>query len=162
MKKILTFFGELFTIWAIVLFFTTFVVQMLRIAGDSMDPTLVDNQWVIINKIYYNFSEPQIGDVIGFRVPEIDVDIVKRIVAVEGDVIDFVNGGIYINDVPMADNSTLIYNKGDIHYPFTVPTNHYFMLGDNIQSSIDSRYVLIGTITKENIIGKIIAIGEIK
>lgn len=140
----------------IVIMLTTFCVQSLRVVGGSMAPTLLNGQIVIINKTAYKFQEPKQGDIIGFYTESVQEKVVKRIVGMPGDMIDYKDGALYINQVPleyMADEK--IRPRGDIDYPYKVPINAYFVVGDNINSSIDSRYERIGCISKDNIIGKI-------
>lgn len=135
---------------------TTFLVQNLRVLGASMAPTLVDGEMVLINKVAYLFSEPEVGDIIGFQSDSIKEKIVKRIVGIPGDIIDYQDGQITVNQVPLNyKNQELTRSRGDIQYPYTVPENAYFVLGDNIDSSIDSRYTLIGSVPKDKIIGRI-------
>ncbi len=131
--------------------FTQFVIQNLQVKGHSMEPTLVDGQIILIDKLYYKFYEPKADDIVGFSVDTLEEKIVKRIVGVEGDVVDYIDGMLYVNGMAVDR-----MESGDIQYPFTIPRDNYFVVGDNADNSIDSRYELIGLICNEDIIGKII------
>lgn len=140
----------------IVIVLTQFGFQNLRVVGSSMTPTLLSGQLVIINKIAYRLTEPKLGDVIGFYTPGIREKVVKRIIGMPGDVIDYKEGILYVNQKAIQNlTQEKLRKRGDIEYPYQVPDNSYFVVGDNLNSSIDSRYKSIGCITKEQIIGKI-------
>lgn len=140
----------------IVGFLTTFFIQNKRVVGNSMSPTLENNQMVIINKIIYRWEEVKQGDIIVFKLPDKNEKIVKRIVGLPGDKIDYNEGILYINDEPM-NNKEIYYanDRGDIAYPYSVPEDYYFVVGDNLNHSIDSRYKEIGCVYEDYIIGRI-------
>ncbi len=132
------------------------IVQNQRVAGNSMAPTMHEGDMVIMNKLIYHFTEPKRGDIIGFYVEALDKQVVKRIIGMPGDIIDYREHMLYLNDqviLTKEPNTTLI--KGDITYPYEVPEAHYFVIGDNYQQSIDSRYRYIGAISREVIKGRI-------
>ncbi|OON95231.1 MAG: signal peptidase I [Epulopiscium sp. Nele67-Bin005] len=129
------------------------VGQIFQVQGDSMYPTLEDGQLVMLNKLYYKVSTPQVGHIIGTQIEDKDFNAVKRIIGVPHDIINYKEGILYVNDMPI--NLMEVRDRGDIEYPFVVPENEYFVLGDNLDESIDSRYEIIGCVSEENIIGKI-------
>ncbi|MGL6173251.1 MAG: signal peptidase I [Cellulosilyticaceae bacterium] len=140
----------------IVIVLTQFGFQNLKVVGSSMAPTLLSGQLVIINKIAYRLTEPKLGDVIGFYTPGIREKVVKRIIGMPGDVIDYKEGILYVNQKAIQNlTQEKLRKRGDIEYPYQIPNHSYFVVGDNLNSSIDSRYKSIGCITKEQIIGKI-------
>ncbi|OOB77564.1 MAG: signal peptidase I [Epulopiscium sp. Nuni2H_MBin001] len=151
LKQLMRFAKDVTIAFIATVLFTQFVLQNLQVRGHSMEPTLTDGQTILINKVYYKFNEPQVNDIVGFAVDTVEVKIVKRIIAVEGDVVDYIDGMLYVNEVAFAR-----MDSGDIQYPFTVPEGRYFVVGDNVDSSIDSRYQLIGVICLEDILGKIV------
>ncbi|OON90854.1 MAG: signal peptidase I [Epulopiscium sp. Nele67-Bin001] len=151
LKPLMRFAKDVTIAFIATVLFTQFVLQNLQVRGHSMEPTLTDGQTILINKVYYKFNEPQVNDIVGFAVDTVEVKIVKRIIAVEGDVVDYIDGMLYVNEVAFAS-----MDSGDIQYPFTVPEGRYFVVGDNVDSSIDSRYQLIGVICLEDILGKIV------
>ena len=135
---------------------TTFFMQNLRVQGTSMAPLLDNSHMVIINKFVYTFKAPERGDVIGFYSDNVPNPIVKRIVGMPGDEIDYQDKRLYINGTPIHKQDTnVMMHGGDIKYPFIVPQDTYFVLGDNYNNSIDSRFNYIGCVPRDKIIGRI-------
>lgn len=135
---------------------TTFFIQNKRVVGNSMDPTLENNQMVIVNKIIYKWLNPKRGDIIVFKLPKKTEKIVKRIIGLPGDKIDYNEGILYVNAMPVNDKEVYYANdRGDIAYPYSVPPNHYFVVGDNLNHSIDSRYKQIGCVDEKYITGRV-------
>jgi signal peptidase I len=139
----------------IVLVVTTFFWQNKRVVGNSMAPTLENNQMVIMNKWIYTVSNPKKGDIIGFKLPNQEENIVKRVIGVEGDLISYEEGFLCVNGEPFYIAPYPHNQRGDIEYPFVVPESAYFVVGDNVNHSIDSRYKSVGCIVKKDIIGRI-------
>ena len=76
-----------------------FVFEFIRVEGQSMEPTLINNEYVFMQKVTYYFADPQYGDIVICSFPNRTETFVKRVVGVEGDVIRITNGTLYINDV---------------------------------------------------------------
>lgn len=126
---------------------------LLRIYGDSMDPTLAAGDVVIAVRS----TEPEQGALIGFYFE--GSILVKRIVAVEGDWVDMdKEGNVYINGKLLGE--PYLWNKSygavDIDLPCHVPEGCVFVLGDHRSTSIDSRSAAIGCVAEGNIIGEIV------
>ena len=83
----------------------TFCVQVARVDGLSMAPTLDDQDRLIVNKLVYQFGDPQPGDIVMLYYP-VDPDkmFVKRVIAQEGDTVRIVDGRVYVNELPLADD----------------------------------------------------------
>jgi signal peptidase I len=133
----------------------TFGFQVARVEGQSMAPTLQDQDRLIVNKLGYRLSDPQIGDIVMLYYPvDPDKSFVKRVVAGPGDVIRSVEGRVYRNDVPLPDDFIPPeYQSLDTWGPEEVPAGYYFVMGDHRNNSSDSRtwhYV-----PKKYIIGKV-------
>jgi signal peptidase I len=139
-------------------FLNLFVVQVTEVRQRSMEPTLLQADRVLVSKVDYRVGPPQAGDIVVFN-PTTDTSIpfVKRIVAVEGDVIDLRDGQLYINGkiarFPEAHGVTTAQSP-QVRYPFTVPAGQFFALGDNREASSDSRS--FGAQPDDRIIGKVI------
>ena len=82
----------------------TFGFQVARVEGQSMAPTLADQDRLIVNKLRYRLTSPQRGDIVMLYYPlNPDKSFVKRVIAEEGDTVRVVDGRVYVNDVPMPD-----------------------------------------------------------
>lgn len=136
-----------------------FVVQVTEVRQRSMETTLLQNDRVLVSKVDYRFTSPQPGDIVVFN-PTIDTQIpyVKRIVAVAGETVELRDGNLYVNGrlrfIPQAHGTTLPQNPAQVQYPYRVPDGSFFALGDNRQSSQDSR--TFGAQPYNRIIGKVI------
>jgi len=141
----------------------TFIGQPIAVGGYSMAPTLVDGDQMIVRSIFYT---PRRGDAIVFvRHDLLDGEqLVKRVIAVAGDVVDIntATGTVYVNglalDEPYA--SEPISQAGNISYPHTVPPGYVFVLGDNRSpfGSLDSRDASLGLVDEREILGRVVAV----
>ena len=134
----------------------TFGFQVARVEGQSMAPTLADQDRLIVNKAAYRFfEEPQIGDIVMLYYPlNPDKSFVKRVIAKEGDQVRIVDGRVYRNDVLINDDYVPIeYRSHDDWGPEVVPEGQYFVMGDHRNNSSDSRHW--GFVPKKYIIGKV-------
>ncbi|HVF79249.1 MAG TPA: signal peptidase I [Solirubrobacteraceae bacterium] len=135
-----------------------FVVQVTEVRQRSMEPTLLQNDRVLVSKVDYRITRPEVGDIVVFQ-PTTDAVIpyVKRIAAIEGDKVEVRDGRLFVNDAPSAlaeAQGTTTPQSPQVSYPLTIPPGHYFALGDNRQASSDSRS--FGPQPYENIIGKVV------
>jgi signal peptidase I len=136
-----------------------FVVQVTEVRQRSMEPTLEQNDRVLVSKLDYRFGSAQRGDIIVFNppVPDATIPYVKRVIAVAGETVDLRNGNVFVNgqqiDIPQAHGTTQAQSP-QVAYPFTVPAGQIFVMGDNRTFSSDSR--TFGPVPIGNIIGKVI------
>ncbi|HVN24930.1 MAG TPA: signal peptidase I [Syntrophorhabdales bacterium] len=140
----------------------SFVVQAFKIPSSSMEPTLLIGDHLLVNRLSYvvkvpftdivllHIKGPDRGDVVVFRYPEDRTkDFIKRVIAKEGDVVEIKDKAVYVNskraDYPQAvfAEPTVIpgyFSPRDNLGPLTVPKDSYFVMGDNRDRSLDSRF----------------------
>ena len=133
----------------------TFGFQVARVEGQSMAPTLADQDRLIVNKLAYQLHDPHIGDIVMLYYPiDPKKSFVKRVIAEEGDVVRIENGRVYRNEVPINDDYVLPeYRSHDNWGPQVIPDGYYFVMGDHRNNSSDSRHW--GMVPKKYIIGKV-------
>lgn len=168
-KSLFREYFELIAETALFVFFVmTFVVQAFQIPTGSMEPTLLVGDFLLVNKMAYAtpaFEWEKIilprkkiepGDIVVFKYPkELNKDFVKRVVALAGQKIEIKNKQVYVDDVDIVEdykvhNDSRIFSNNQYYYyddsirdnlsPQTVPPGHCFVMGDNRDNSMDSRY----------------------
>lgn len=128
------------------------------VIGDAMQPTLYNGQEVLISRIGYMLSSPKRGDVIVFW-PNGNQNThyyVKRVVGLPRETLQIIDGRVYIDGViyDESDSFDLMEDAGIAENKIVLGDDEYFVLGDNRNSSEDSRSANVGTVTKDTIIGK--------
>jgi len=133
----------------------TFGFQVARVEGQSMAPTLADQDRLIVNKLAYRIGEPQVGDIVMLYYPlRPEKSFVKRVIAAEGDQVRIVDGKIYRNDVLMDDSFVPPeFRSHDDWGPRVIDEGYYFVMGDHRNNSSDSRHW--GLVPKKYIIGRV-------
>ncbi|WP_343184197.1 signal peptidase I [Buchnera aphidicola (Ceratovacuna keduensis)] len=209
-NNIITFISSFFYTFLIIFLIKSFFYESFRIKSNSMFPTLIDGDFVIVEKFSYgikdpifnktiiNYEKPQNGDVVIFKYPKNEnIFFIKRIAAIPGDIIKYnvlenkiyiyrkyiKKNKIYIKKISSFNNiknfncknevkkynyysykifsikknifffKKFIENKKNNLHIFFVPKNNYFVLGDNLKNSLDSRFW--GFVPEKNFIGKV-------
>ncbi len=136
-----------------------FLFQPFKMAGASMNPTLINGEYFLVNKLSYRENQPDRGDIIVFKNPQnMEQSFVKRIIGLPGEKIKIERGEVYINGVILDEpylRSEIQTNIGSAlmeGQEKEISPDHYFVMGDNRIGSFDSRQW--GFLPKNNIIGK--------
>lgn len=133
----------------------TFVIEGRIIPTGSMLPTLQLQDRVMVNKFIYRFKEPQRGDIVVFRPPDVinaNEDYIKRVIGLPGEKVEMKNGKVYINDKLL--NEPYLEEELDYEYgPVVVPENCLLVLGDNRNHNFDS-HMWNAWLTKDRLKGK--------
>jgi signal peptidase I len=141
----------------IALIITTFVKPTI-VKHYSMQPTLDENDFLIINRLLYTRGNPDRGDIIVFESNQTDSNgeqklLIKRIIGLPGEEIEIRGGHVYINEQriiePYIEDD---YTHGNIHQ--IIPENHVFVMGDHRNNSLDSRNEDLGLINIDDVVGK--------
>lgn len=137
-----------------------FVVQAFYIPSGSMEPTLEPGDFILVNRLVYDFHPPQRGDIIVFPFPRDEHwDFVKRVIGLPGDRVEAQDGRVWVDGQPLEEGYLPQAVSGlattDL-LPRRVPPGQLFVLGDNRSASLDSRYW--GTVNEHKVIGKAILI----
>lgn len=152
-----------------------FVFEPTRVDGKSMQPTLMNRERVLVEKVSYMFSKPKRGDIVIVHYPDRTQRFVKRVIALGGETIEIRSGYIYINGERLDESAYAgdwdSYGKiikgvrclGSENGVYTVPENHYFVIGDNRNDSHDSRddydpAYNVGAIPAEQVLGRGVAV----
>jgi len=160
----------------IVLVVNAFLAQATRVEGQSMEPTLHNNQRLVIEKVSYRFHPPRRGDIVVFRLPNQYVPpltervaamirtvltrshtaawpdpLIKRVIGLPGETVEIREGRVYINGVQLAEPYETQLTLPDLG-PRVIAPGHVFVLGDNRGGSNDSR--AFGEVPLSDIIGR--------
>ncbi len=158
LRSVLRFLADLLEtlILSVVLFVgINAITARVRVDGSSMDPTLANGEFVLVNKLAYRLGSPERGDVIVFYFPrDPNQEYIKRLIGLPGDVIKIANGRVYVNGQQLTE--PYIAAEPTYSGEWTVPQGHYFVLGDNRNNSYDSHNW--GPVPADYVIGKSILI----
>ncbi len=148
---------------SIVVIFLAFVIvfsigMRTSVIGDSMEPSLYNAQEILMNRIIYKISTPKRGDVIVF-LPNGNQNshyYVKRVVGLPGETVQIRNGSVYIDGALLEEDESLdkMIDAGIAQNGIVLASDEFFVLGDNRNSSEDSRSGNIGAVKRNTIIGK--------
>lgn len=142
----------LVVIAAVAVLLSTLFLPMLQVYGGSMTPTLSDGEIIFCVRS----SEVQQGDIIAFYYN--NKVLLKRAIAKAGDWVDIQEDGtVLVNDTVLDEPYITEKSIGecDITFPFQVPDGRWFVLGDHRSTSVDSRSTLVGTVSQDQLIGRV-------
>ncbi len=131
------------------------ITARIRVDGDSMDPTLLSGEYLIVNRLSYRFANPQRGDIIVFYPPpHPDEEYIKRVIGLPGDQVEVKGGHVYVNGQLLDE--PYLQARTDTPGIWKVPAGQLFVLGDNRDNSSDSREW--GTVAMDKVVGKAVLV----
>lgn len=167
--------STLMTIFVIMMIFT-YLLHPVNVKGESMQPTLMNYDRILMTTVYFNLEYGDIvivdndmaydldesGKPVAVNIEgrQLDECIIKRVIATGGQTIDIRDGNVYVDgkqiDEPYIADGARTYplNGFNGKYPITIPEGYYFVMGDNREHSSDSRHADVGLVKKSQIYGK--------
>ena len=139
-----------------VLVVNNFLIINAKIPSPSMENTIMTGDRIFGNRLAYVLGDPQRFDIVIFRYPDDESQLfIKRIIGLPGETVEIIDGKVYIDgsETPLDDSFTPETPTGN-YWPYTVPENCYFMLGDNRNNSKDSRFWQNTFVERDAILGK--------
>jgi signal peptidase I len=134
----------------LVILIRVYIITPAQVIGSSMEPTLINKEIMLLNKIDYNFNDIERFDIVVIHIPN-EKPLVKRVIGLPTETVEYKNGELYINN-KLVKEPILLNKTEDYQLPNgPIPNDKYFVLGDNRGNSIDSR--IIGLINRKDIIG---------
>lgn len=143
----------------VIVFAITAVIKPTIVKEHSMEPTLYENNYLLINKLAYKIGDEKQGDIIVFESDLEDESgnsklLIKRIIGLPGDKINITGGNVYVNDQLMQEDYLKDGTTPGQVIDYIVPENYYYVMGDNRLVSMDSRDPSIGCVHEDAILGK--------
>lgn len=142
--------------------FLTFIAQKEIVDGNSMYPNYENGEKIWVNKLAYRIHDPERFDVVVFALSGYqNTYLIKRIIGLPGETISIdTDGVIFINGIPLTEGEyaaglDVILDTGLADKEIILAENEYFVLGDNRNDSIDSRFELVGNVKRNSIIGRV-------
>lgn len=157
LREILSWILYLLAVLVITYLIITYIGQRTVVEGESMMPTLEDQNNLIVDKITYRFREPERFEIIVFTYRyKAKTHYIKRVIGLPGETVQIIGNDIYINGEILEENygAEPMESAGLAAEPITLGEGEYFVLGDNRNHSSDSRAEDVGVIQKSEIIGR--------
>ena len=151
--------ADVASVLVLAVFVVLFFCHRVTVAGQSMEPTLAASDVVLVNRVTYHFDDPSRFDVVVFEKENNSAvkKYVKRVIGLPGETVQIIEEMIYIDGVPLEGEAGLehVTLAGLASDPVVLGADEYFVLGDNRDSSEDSRFSNIGNVNKSQIVGKV-------
>lgn len=128
-----------------------FLAETTVVFGESMEPLLYHHQRLVVEKVSYRFVDPEHGDIVVVEAPDMNANLIKRVIGLPGDEVAIMDGVVYLNGRPLQE--PYVQNaQPDDEQPLVLDRNQYYIMGDNRANSRDSRN--FGPIQTEEIVGR--------
>lgn len=143
---------------ALALILNNTIIVNAKVISESMESTIMTGDRILGSRLSFFFSEPQRSDVIVFDWPDNpnELPFVKRIIGLPGEVVEIINGRIFIDGMLLDESDYLTEGMRGNYGPFSVPEDSFFVLGDNRRRSDDSRHWANPFVPREYILGKVV------
>lgn len=135
----------------------SFVFINANVPTGSMENTIMTGEKLIASRLSYLKKEPERFDIVVFKFPDDEKEVyIKRIIGLPGEKVEIIDGKVYINDStqPLRDDFVTAEKPEGDYGPFYVPKGYYFMMGDNRNNSLDSRFWFNKYVAQDKILGK--------
>lgn len=132
------------------------IIGIAPVYGESMEPTLYANDWIVFNRLD---KTPERYDIFIAKKSSSERQIIKRVIGLPGETVDIIDSKIYINGELLDESSYHtqgITETHDVQFPVTLGEDEYLVLGDNREVSLDSRSSATGMISQSHILGKVL------
>ena len=156
-KEVISWIKTIALALALAFCINTFIIVNATVPTGSMENTIMPNDRIVALRVKYWFDSPERGDIVVFKYPDDEsVLYVKRVIGLPGETVEIIDGRVYIDgsDEPLPDEYVKETPYGDFG-PYEVPEGCYFMMGDNRNESLDSRYWQNTYVEEDKILGKV-------
>ena len=156
LTEVRSWFRDVIFALATAIFIVVFVIQPVKVEGTSMQPQLVDQERIFVNRFIYRFADIHHGDIVVFWYPrDRSKSFIKRVVGIPGDEVEIRNGSVFVNGIKVDEPYLKPeFRDRESFHRVLVPRDKYFVLGDHRNSSNDSRNW--GFVPRDLIYGKAI------
>lgn len=157
LRTVIYWITDLLAVIVLAIFVVLFLCDRVTVTGHSMEPTLAAGDVVLVNQVEYHFEDPQRFDVIVFEKENNSAvkEYVKRVIGLPGETVQIINETVYINGeiLEAPEGLVRVTLSGLAAEPIVLGSDEYFVLGDNRDSSEDSRFSKIGNVKRGEIKG---------